>query len=191
MDKQTMMLIFLLLVCRGSALQGQESIHRSLFADEKARRVGDIITILVVESSSATNDAKLSATRESDISIAASGTVNGKALPGGSVAIGTGNKFSGEGATATRGSIRARISARVDSVMNNGNLFISGVKTISINGEDQIIKIIGVVRPSDIQADNTVNSYNIADATVVFEGSGMIDRAQGPGWLTKLFHWLF
>jgi flagellar L-ring protein precursor FlgH len=174
-----------------STLQGQEGIHRSLFADEKARRVGDIITILILESSSATNDAKSSATRESDVSLAASGTVNSKALPGGSVSIGTGNKFSGEGATSTRGSIRARISARVDSVTSNGNLLISGVKTISINGEDQIIKIIGVVRPSDIQADNTVNSYNIADATVVFEGSGMIDRAQGPGWLTKLFHWLF
>jgi flagellar L-ring protein precursor FlgH len=191
MSKKAITVFCLTLIGSWSSVQGQESVHRSLFADEKARRVGDIITILILESSSAANDAKSSAIRESDISLSGSGTVNGKALPGGSVSIGTGNKFSGEGATSSRGSVRARISARVDSVTSNGNLFISGVKTITINGEDQIIKIFGLVRPSDIQADNTVNSYNIADATVVFEGSGMIDRAQGPGWLTKLFHWLF
>jgi flagellar L-ring protein precursor FlgH len=191
MVKQTVVALALAFISPWSSLRGQESIHRSLFADEKARRVGDIITIIIQESSSAANDAKSSAIRESDISLSGSGSVNGKALPGGSVSIGTGNKFSGEGATSSRGSVRARISARVDSVASNGNLFISGVKTITINGEDQIIKIFGLVRPSDIQADNTVNSSNIADATVVFEGSGMIDRAQGPGWLTKLFHWLF
>lgn len=169
----------------------QQSIQHSLFADEKARNVGDIITILIIEESRATNDAKSSASRESDISIAGSGKIGTKPLPEGSVTIGTGNTFNGEGSTSSRGSVRARISARVDSVMANGNLYISGVRTISVNGEDQTIKIFGTVRPSDIRPDNTVYSFHIADAAVVFEGSGMIDRAQGPGWLTKLFHWLF
>lgn len=193
MRKQVLMtLASVTTVCSVLYGQGfQSGIQRSLFADEKARKVGDVITILIVEVSSAANDAKSSASRESDISLAGSGKVGAKPLPDGSVTIGTGNRFNGEGATSSRGAVRARVSARVDSVMANGNLYISGVRTISVNGEDQIIKIFGVVRPSDIQADNTVNSFNIADASVVFEGNGMIDRVQGPGWLTKLFHWLF
>ena len=83
------------------------------------------------------------------------------------------------------------ISAHVDSLLPNGNMFISGSRLISINGEDQVIKISGVIRPTDVQSDNSVYSSSISEARIVFEGSGMIDRSQGPGWFTKLFHWLF
>jgi len=54
-----------------------------------------------------------------------------------------------------------------------------------------MIKITGIVRPSDISSDNSVYSYNISDAEITFEGSGMIDSSQKPGILTRLFHWLF
>ena len=77
------------------------------------------------------------------------------------------------------------------SVLANGNMRITGNRKISINGEEQTILIHGIVRASDITADNTVLSYNISDAEIVIEGSGLIDNAQKPGWLTKLFHWLF
>jgi flagellar L-ring protein precursor FlgH len=70
-------------------------------------------------------------------------------------------------------------------------MWISGSRLITINGEDQLITISGVIRPSDVRPDNNVYSYNISDAKIVFDGSGMIDRAQKPGWLTRLFHWLF
>ncbi|MEI7907405.1 MAG: flagellar basal body L-ring protein FlgH, partial [Bacteroidota bacterium] len=73
----------------------------------------------------------------------------------------------------------------------NGDLWISGNRTISINGEDQIVSISGIVRPSDIQADNSVYSYSISDAVIVFKGKGMTNDNQSPGWLTKLFHWIF
>jgi flagellar L-ring protein precursor FlgH len=87
--------------------------------------------------------------------------------------------------------IRTKISAVVDTVLANGNLVIRGSKKISINGEDQIVNIKGVVRPIDIMADNSVYSFNISNAEITFEGSGLIDSSQKPGWLTKLFHWLF
>lgn len=169
----------------------RNNISRSLFADEKATRIGDVITILVVEASSASNNAKTSTSRESDISLTGSGKVGTKPLPDAGLNIGTGNKFNGEGSTTSQGSVRAKITARIDSVLTNGNLLINGSRTISVNGENQVIKISGIVRPSDVQFDNSVYSYNIADATIVFEGNGMIDSAQGPGWITKLFHWLF
>ena len=168
----------------------RENVGRSLFSDQKANRIGDAVTVFVVEISSASNDAKTTSSRESNLSLSASnksGTGAGMDISAG---LGTGNQFRGQGATSANGSVRAKISARVDSVMPNGNLLINGNRTITVNGEEQTIKISGVVRPSDVQADNSVYSYNISDAVIVFEGNGIVSRAQGPGWLTKLLHWL-
>jgi flagellar L-ring protein FlgH len=169
----------------------RQNYNRSLFADQKANHIGDAVTILVVESSSASNDSKTATSRKSDLSLASTASTGGKSLLDVGAAVGTGNAFQGSGATQTNGSIRAKISARVDSLFGNGDLWISGNRTISINGEDQIISISGIVRPSDIQADNSVYSFNISDAIIVFKGKGMMNDSQEPGWLTKFFHWIF
>lgn len=169
----------------------RQTVGRSLFADQKATLPGDAVTVVVVETSSASNDASTSAERSSNLSLSASGKTGATAIPEVSLGLGTGNSFKGEGSTSSRGSVRARISARVDSVVGNGNLAISGNRTIEINGEEQVISLSGIVRPSDIQPDNSVFSYNISDAHIVFKGNGIVDRAQGPGWITKLLHWLF
>jgi flagellar L-ring protein FlgH len=168
----------------------REAASRSLFADQKATRVGDAVTVLVVESSSASNDARTTSSRESDLSLGAAVSTGSGSGTNPSFSLGTGNRFRGEGSTASHGSVRARITARVDSVLANGNLAVSGNRTIVINGEEQVIRLSGIVRPSDIQADNSVYSSNIADASVVFEGNGIVSKAQGPGWITKLLHWL-
>jgi flagellar L-ring protein precursor FlgH len=168
----------------------RENVGRSLFADQKANRVGDAVTVLVVEVSSASNDASTSSSRESNLSFSASSKSPNSAGTDLSAGLGTGNGFKGAGSTASKGSVKAKISARVDSVLANGNLLINGNRTITINGEEQTLRLSGIVRPSDIQADNSVYSFNISDAVIVFEGSGIVSRAQGPGWLTKLLHWL-
>ncbi|MCX6138846.1 MAG: flagellar basal body L-ring protein FlgH [Ignavibacteriales bacterium] len=178
----------------GAAVHAQdmrEYVGRSLFSDNKAFRIGDAVTVIVVETSSASNDAATSSNRESNLSFSGSGSAAGKALPDASVGIGTGNKFTGSGSTSSSGSVRAKISARVDTVFANGNLFINGSRTITINGEEQLIQISGVVRPSDVQPDNSVYSYNISDAKILFQGNGIVSRSQEPGWLTKFFHWIF
>jgi flagellar L-ring protein precursor FlgH len=164
---------------------------RSLFSDQKASRVGDAIMILVVEENSASNTAQTTSSRESNLSFSSSGKAGTSNLPEVGLGIGTGNSFKGQGGTSTNGSIRAKLSARIDSVFTNGNLWINGARTIVVNGEEQTIKISGIVRPSDIAYDNSVYSYNIADARISFEGNGIVSRAQGPGWITKLLHWLF
>ena len=169
----------------------RENVTRSLFSDQKANHVGDAVTILVVETSSASNSAQTTASRESDLSLAGAANVGAKTVPSVGATLGTGNTFKGEGGTSTSGSIQAQISARVDSVLPNGNLYLEGSRRIVINGEEQTIHISGVVRPSDIQSDNSVYSYNISDATIIFKGSGIVSRAQEPGWLTKFFHWIF
>ena len=169
----------------------RENSFSSLFSDHKANRVGDAITINVVEASQASNDAETSAGRSSDLSFNASGSVGSSNLPGVDVGLKTGNDFSGSGSTRTTGMIKTKISATIDSVLANGNLLIKGNRKISINGEEQIINIKGIVRLSDIRPDNSVMSYNISEAEITLEGSGLIDSSQHPGLLTKLFHWLF
>lgn len=163
----------------------------SLFADEKASEVGDIITIWVVESSRASNNAQTAGSRMSDLSFSGSASMTNLSLPAVDGSVGTGNDFSGKGGTETSGMVRTKISATVDSVLANGNLRIKGKRKISINGEEQTIIISGIIRPSDIRGQNVVESSNISNASITIEGSGMIDRMQSPGWITKLFHWLF
>ncbi|HTY59140.1 MAG TPA: flagellar basal body L-ring protein FlgH [Bacteroidota bacterium] len=170
-----------------SAQDMRENVMKSLFSDQKAAHAGDAITIIVVETNSATNDASTNSSRESNFSL---GAQTGSASPGINLGLGTANGFKGSGGTSSKGTVQAKLSARVDSVLPNGNLIINGNRVIIVNGEKQTITISGVVRPSDIQADNSLYSYNISDAQIAFEGDGIVSRAQGPGWITKLLHWL-
>lgn len=163
----------------------------SLFSDQKAVKIGDAVTILVVESSQASNNAETSTGRSSNIGLKGAfqtGNTAGTTVDAG---IGTNNDFLGSGSTKTTGLVRTKISATVDSVLPNGNLRIQGSRKIVINGEEQNVKIKGIVRTADILSDNSILSYNISEAEIVFDGNGMIDTAQKPGWLTRFFHWLF
>jgi flagellar L-ring protein precursor FlgH len=164
---------------------------QSLFSDQKANKEGDAVTILVIESSLAQNQSQTSAGKQSDLGFDLNGSFDASPVPKVDVNIGSNNEFKGSGSTKTSGAIRTKISATIDSVLANGNLVIRGSKKIAINGEEQLVNIRGIVRTADIMADNSVLSFNISEAEISFEGSGMIDDAQKPGWLTKFFHWIF
>ena len=191
MKRSVAILILLFAAITLNAQDMRKNAAFSLFSDNKATQIGDAITIVVLESTQASNNAATSAGRKSDLSLdlsANTGNANPTAINGG---LKTGNDFSGQGSTQTSGTISTRISATVDSILANGNLVISGNKKISINGEDQVINIKGIVRTSDIQPDNSVLSYNISNAEITFKGDGIINNAQKPGLLTKFLHWLF
>jgi flagellar L-ring protein precursor FlgH len=169
----------------------RQNSYYSLFADQKANKVGDAVTIIVVESSQASNNAETQAGRSTDVSFNGSAGAGTTTVPEVKLGIGAKNDFSGSGSTKTTGLIKTKISATIDSVMSNGNLLIRGSRKIVINGEEQLVTIKGVVRGSDIMADNSVLSYNISEAVITFEGNGLINDSQKPGWLTKFLHWLF
>jgi len=169
----------------------RQNAFTSLFSDQKANRVGDAITIIVVEASQASNDAETSSSRSSDLSLGGSLSSGSSTSSSVDFSLATGNDFAGSGSTKTTGMIKTKISATIDSVLENGNMMIKGSRKISINGEEQIINIKGVVRSSDINADNSVLSYNISEAEITMEGDGLINSAQKPGLLTKLLNWLF
>ena len=184
-------LIGIILLSGAAFGQVMRDPNSSLFADYKASKVGDAVTVIVTEQNSASKDASTNTSRTSTITGSGQATYGTKTLPSGGLQLGTDNEFKGSGSTSEAGSVQAVVSARVLKVDEYGNLEISGSRLISVNGQDQTIKISGVIRPSDIQPDNTISSSYISNAKIVFDGSGSIDRAQSPGWLTKLFHWLF
>jgi flagellar L-ring protein precursor FlgH len=186
-----LVILFVMLVVTVCPQNMRKNSFYSLFADQKASYIGDAITIIVIESSLAKNNAKTSSGKTSDLAFNLAGAVNTTDIPTVDVGIASKNNFDGAGSTEASGMIQTKISATIDSVLNNGNLVIRGSKKITINGEEQIINIKGIVRTSDVRADNSVLSYNISDAVISFEGSGLIDDAQSPGWLTKFFHWIF
>lgn len=174
-----------------SAQNMSENGFRSLFSDYKAVNLGDAITIIVVESSEASNGAQKTTGRESDIGFGLSGGLDETALPNVDLDLGSRNEFKGSGSSKSSGMVRTKLSALIDSVLSNGLLRIKGSRKIVVNDEEQMITIKGIVRTSDISSENTVYSYNISEAEIIFQSDGQIRSVQDPGWLTKLFHWLF
>lgn len=156
----------------------------SLYSDVKARRVGDLITVLLTEKTSA----KKSATSGADRSISAN--INTPAI-GGLAAIGAGlgadNSFSGSGSANQSNSLSGSISVHVEEVLPNGNLVVRGEKWIKINTGDEYIRLRGIIRPEDVRFDNSVNSSRVANARIEFSGTGQIAQAQTKGWFSRYF----
>ncbi len=167
-----------------------------LFSDLKAKRVGDVLTINVVESSSASNEADTNTARNSSLSLQLTnmlGLENNDRFPAGSgfdpfgsIAGSTKNTFKGSGSTNRSGKLIATITARVTEVLPNGNLRIIGKREITVNREKQYIALTGIVRPRDISTDNVVLSSYIADARIAYTGAGVVNDRQRPGWLARL-----
>lgn len=162
----------------------------SLFADRKARRVGDLVTMIIVERAQATQSASTEAGKEGSVQV---GPISIADLVPVVPAIGGsgGDNLRSRGSTTRGGSVNARMTAQVVDVLANGNLIIEGRQTIIVNGEEQIIVVSGQVRPQDIAPDNTVLSTFVADATIAYYGTGPVGDKQQPGLLTRLFNWLF
>ncbi len=158
----------------------------SLASDRNARRVGDVIEIVISESASGTNTASNGSSRSSNIGgqISAGSAFN----EGGSVALQGGSNTTGT--TGRSGTIVALVSARVDEVLPSGDLRVSGTQSLNINGERTDVRIKGVVRTADIGPDNSVASSRLADATIDYNGAGFVSRSAAPGLLTRVFNWL-
>ncbi|MDW8345200.1 MAG: flagellar basal body L-ring protein FlgH [Verrucomicrobiae bacterium] len=168
---------------------------RSWVADRKAHAIGDILTVLVQESSTATKDNSTKTGKKSGVdaalqtflySPAASGFLTkGGTLP--ALKFNSTHTFDGGGAIENKEQIIARIPVRVVDVLPNNNLVIEGTRQTAFGGERQEIVLRGVVRSEDIAANNTVFSYHIADATIHIINKGTVSDSQRKGWFTKLW----
>jgi flagellar L-ring protein precursor FlgH len=173
----------------------QDAGSRALTADRKASAVGDIVTILVQESSTATKDNSTSTSKSvsGDNAITtflyspagSSFLTHGGQMP--ALKYNSANNFSGGGSIENKEQIVAKIPVRVVDVLPNKSLVVEGTRHTSFGNEQQDIILRGVVRVEDVAANNTVFSYNVADAVIKIANKGPITDTQRKGWFTKLW----
>jgi flagellar L-ring protein precursor FlgH len=173
----------------------QEGRSKSMCADKRASRVGDIVTILVQENSTASKDNSTKTSKQSDVNAAVATFLYGTAATsllshqGSMPALkfsGT-SDFTGSGAINNSQKIDASVAVRIVDVLPNDNLVIEGTRESSFSGETQTILLRGTIRQDDISALNTVLSFNVADATIKFVSKGPITDAQRKGWFQRLW----
>lgn len=160
----------------------------NLYRDKVAMDVGDVVTIIIVEKSNATQQASTATSQNSSVG----------AGPGLGIfefvktfQLKYDDKSGADGLTTRAGLLNAQISAQIVDRQPNGNLVVRGRKTIIINGENQEIEITGVIRPQDIKLDNTIESTYVTDVEIRYTGQGAVGDKQKTGILEKLFNWLF
>lgn len=176
------------------SLWSENAKINDMFSDSRARRVGDIVTVRIIESSSADKEAKTEASRTSstDHSVSSflglpldqSSVFGYKLKP--EVSTDSSSEFEGDGKTSRRGTLTAVVPARITRVLPSGNYLIKGKKQIRVNDEAQYIVVSGMIRPDDILWNNSVLSTTIADLKVDYYGKGILGDQQGKGFLARV-----
>jgi flagellar L-ring protein FlgH len=169
--------------------QGQQI---ELFADLKARRVGDVLTIRLTESTNASKNAATKTAKTTAVNNTGP-TVLGRTITAAGVPIFTttlsgADSFAGSGSSTIGNTLAGSLTVTVMAVQPNGNLVVQGDKTLKLNQGDEFVHVSGVVRGADIATDNTVTSDKIADAHISYSGRGVIDSANTMGWFAKFFN---
>lgn len=174
------------LMVLGNSAMGQEG-PMSLYADRKARSLGDVVTVLIAETANASRHSQVQ--RTDDNSVNAQGDIQGNLLQflpifGLKSNLKT-DSDSREG-TAQKDLLTGKITAVITDVNDNGNFSITGSKVINVNGERNLLTIKGIVRPRDIRADNTVYSYHVADTRIYYSKAGVDGKLVQRGSLPRL-----
>ena len=183
------------------SLWQEENGRAYLYEDMRAMRVGDILTIKIVENHKGSKSADTSAERDSTLKHSLAGTamgyigipgirLGGEARRGLGIDASASNKFEGKGTTNREGTLTGTISSIVTEVLPNGDLRIEGRREVTVNSEKQLMTIAGIVRRVDVNTKNTVFSSAIADAKIEYSGLGVLDDVQRPGWFVRVMDWI-
>ena len=163
----------------------------ALFEDIKAKRVGDILTILLVEQTDAKKSATTSTARDTEVAIpdptvfGGAVTVNGRSILNNSLSSEL--AFDGSGDSAQSNKLDGNVTVSVIEVLPNGNLVVQGEKWISINQGEEFIRLQGIVRPVDIRPDNTVLSTQVGNTLITYGGTGTLANSNRKGWFAEFF----
>lgn len=157
----------------------------NMAADNRAHEVGDIVTVVIFESASATNRVGTRSGKDTSLS--------GNLGVGGideSLSFGLGSGYRGIGETERSDRFAASMAARIVEVLPNGDFLVEGSQYMLVNGEHRDIEVRGLIRPIDISSDNTVISSRLANAEINYDGEGFATRSAKPGILNRIFSFL-
>jgi len=162
-----------------------------LLEDLRPRHVGDMLTVTLQEKTDAKKSADTETKKATDNSISASNILGSPLTSNGRDILETEIKstadFSGEGGSLQSNSLTGSVTVTVVEVLANGSLVVQGEKWININQGEEYIRLRGIVRPGDINPDNTISSERVANADIQYSGDGYLDDANKPGWLARFF----
>lgn len=176
----------------------QETRSLVLFEDARARRIGDILTIVLVEETSATKKASTSTNKDTSVDLG-NPTILGKAVNLSPLsrkgfdmslanAYDTNQKFGGAGDSSLSNALDGKITVTIADVLANGYLIVKGEKRLTINQGNEYIKVSGIVRPNDVRPDNTVISTLVADARITYTGDGDVAESTRMGAVSRFFN---
>ena len=174
----------------GPSLWNEEQGSR--YSNRKARHVGDLITVLVTESSMGSNSSSLKTKKQSKFT-AAGGPGSGPLgfLPSFGAKTDVKDEMDGGGQTVIQGELNTKITAQVLEIRPNGHLVVEGSRLITVNSDEDRITLHGVVRPEDIAADNTVQSTFLAEAVISYNGKGPVRGSAKRGIFQRIVSWFF
>mgnify|MGYP001280434007 CR=1 FL=1 len=169
-----------------------------LFEDTRARKVGDLVTVVLNETATSTQTATTDTSKSSSIDLKAESMLGLPSNMNVQNFLGMGTNFNpalkgstekankGSGTTTRSGSLTGTLSATIIAINGNGNFNIEGKRSVTVNNEEQLMVLTGTVRPSDINYDNTINSSLIANAAITYSGEGVIADEQRVGWMMRI-----
>jgi flagellar L-ring protein precursor FlgH len=172
-----------------------DDVSKPMYADRRGTGVGDILTIVIQENTTANKNNETKTERSSSLDAAitaflyspgaSSALTKGGKLP--AMAFNSDHKHDGSGSISDSESIVAHIAVKIVDVLPNRNLVVEGKRETSFSGEKQTIVLHGIVRADDVASDNTVLSYNVADATIQIIGKGVVTDSQKKGWFNRVW----
>ena len=158
----------------------------SLTSDSRAFRVGDVVTVILQETTQASKSAGTTLSKDNSISVTPPNLL-GKTFPKGGLDLSTGHSFEGDASSTQQNALSGAITVIVQEVLPNGLLRVAGEKALTLNQGEEFVRLRGFLRPADIDSSNQVSSLRIANARIAYSGRGTLAEANQPGWLTRFF----
>ncbi|MFT7128490.1 MAG: flagellar L-ring protein precursor FlgH [Gammaproteobacteria bacterium] len=169
----------------------QPGFSRGLFADRRAMRVGDVLSVVLDERTISSKKADTEVKKDNAIAFDEA-TILGKGVSFGDYSLGTsisqGRDFSGESSSDQSNSLTGRIAVTVAEVLPNGLMVVRGEKWMTLNRGEEFIRVSGVVRPEDVEPDNSVSSTRLANARITYSGTGDLADSNKQGWASRFFN---
>ena len=170
----------------GSIFQASDG-YAALYEGTRARRVGDPLTIVLTERTSASKSAGSQLDSSGGFGLTPPSTGPLSLFKPSDVAMSGNRNFKGSGTADQSNALSGEVSVTVAAVYPNGTMLVQGQKRVTLNRGDEFVQIKGIVRPADIDANNRVPSTRVADARIAYTGKGDVARAGRQGWLSRFF----
>ncbi|HTA77655.1 MAG TPA: flagellar basal body L-ring protein FlgH [bacterium] len=168
----------------------------SIYTEKRARRIGDVITVLIQENTNANQSAGSQYQKAGSVGIGGGSYVGGTGFgqtglnSTNGIGVGASSSHQGQGTSSGSTTITGEMTAKIISVLPSGNYLVEGTRFVEVNEDKQTVEVTGEIRPDDISSDNTISSLRIANAKIKLTGSGPASETANPGILTRVLSWL-